>query len=215
MRKRLILFRFMCCILCFIAISGSAFASELVPYPGDSTTSSSQGALMPTPGQSQVASGGSTSHDYAGEIFTSPTYTEDPMVSSAVRSISTAVSYVFTFVIGVVPHLMALLMLVDICCMLFKPLNVLLTGLPIQLFSDTVTEITGISYAGKTEGGAAASAPQKTELKMPKWLYYLEKKLPELLVAFALFLLLYSGVLFDLLFMGANAIVGVIEGVVR
>lgn len=185
---------------------------NLVPYDGPS---SSQSSTVSTPQQSSGQSTTSTPRDYAGEVFKDIQYSEDPAVTSAVSSVAKVLSWVITFVVGVVPYVMSILMVIDIVCILIKQANVLLAGLPIQLFSDTVIEINGIQFVGSGEGNKGSTNVEKKDLKgQSRFLYYIKSKLFDIIIAITLFLLLHTGILFNVVFWVANHIVGWIDGLV-
>lgn len=209
MKKRAMFYMFICCVWLCLSFGMTAFAGGLVPYEGGSSGSSpSTSANAGTDNQDDV-------HDYAGEIFSSMTYTEDPTVTKTVNTIAQVTSWVITFVVGTMPHLLAIVMVVDLVCLLLPQINSLLAGAPIKLYSDTVTEINGIQFTGNSENGASGGTTEKKDLKgYSKYLYYFRTKLPELIFAFAMFLLLYTGLLFKLVFFVVNHIVGWIDGIV-
>lgn len=124
-------------------------------------------------------------------------------------------SRIITFVIGVVPYVMGISMVIDIVCLLIKQVNVLLAGLPIQLYSDTVIEINGIQFVGTGEGNKGTTNVEKKDLKgQSKFLYYIKSKFFDILIAVTLFLLLHTGILFNVIFWIANRIVGWIDGLI-
>lgn len=197
------------CWICLFSTSVLA-ANNLVPYDDTSQSSSATTSTVSTPGDSSKEP-----HDYAGEIFQDVKYSEDPAVTGAVSSVAKVLSWIITFVIGVVPYVMGILMVIDIVCLLIKQVNVLLAGLPIQLFSDTVIEINGIQFVGTGEGNKGTTNVEKKDLKgQSKFLYYIKSKFFDILIAVTLFLLLHTGILFNVIFWIANRIVGWIDGLV-
>lgn len=184
--------------------------SSLVPYEGPPSQTSTT-----TSGQSPSGGTESQPRDYAGEVFKDIQYSEDPAVSSAVDSVAKVLSWIITFVVGVVPYVMSILMVIDVVCLLIKQVNVLLAGFPIQLYSDTVIEINGVQFVGTGEGSKSSTNVEKKDLKgQSKFLYYIKCKVFDIIIAITLFLLLHTGILFNVVFWVANQIVGWIDGLV-
>lgn len=213
MRKQATIYMLICCIWLCLSFSMTAFADGLVPYEGGTATSApSANTGVGTSGNKDAAD---NTHDYAGEIFSSGTYTEDPTVTNTVDTIAKVSSWVITLVVGAIPHLLAIVIVIDLVCLLLPQINTLLAGIPIKLYSDTVTEINGIQFTGNGDGNAAGGTAEKKDLKgYSKYLYYFKTKVPELILAFVMFLLLYTGLLFKLIFFVANHIVGWIDGLI-
>lgn len=198
--------------MCWIGLFSTSVlaANNLVPYDDTSQSSSVTAVTVSTPEDSVKEP-----HDYAGEIFQDVKYSEDPAVTGAVSSVAKVLSWIITFVIGVVPYVMGILMVIDIVCLLIKQVNVLLAGLPIQLYSDTVIEINGIQFVGTGEGNKGTTNVEKKDLKgQSKFLYYIKSKFFDILIAVTLFLLLHTGILFNVIFWIANRIVGWIDGLI-
>lgn len=212
MKKKMYVFSLFACFMCWIGLfSTSVLAvNNLVPYDDTSQSSSVTAVTASTPEDSVKEP-----HDYAGEIFQDVKYSEDPAVTGAVSSVAKVLSWIITFVIGVVPYVMGILMVIDIVCLLIKQVNVLLAGLPIQLYSDTVIEINGIQFVGTGEGNKGTTNVEKKDLKgQSKFLYYIKSKFFDILIAVTLFLLLHTGILFNVIFWIANRIVGWIDGLI-
>ena len=191
--------------MCWIGLFSTSVlaANNLVPYDDTSQSSSVTAVTASTPEDSVKEP-----HDYAGEIFQDVKYSEDPAVTGAVSSVAKVLSWIITFVIGI-------LMVIDIVCLLIKQVNVLLAGLPIQLYSDTVIEINGIQFVGTGEGNKGTTNVEKKDLKgQSKFLYYIKSKFFDILIAVTLFLLLHTGILFNVIFWIANRIVGWIDGLI-
>lgn len=184
--------------------------SNLVPYEGPPSQTSTTTSTQSTPEGTE-----SQPRDYAGEVFKDVQYTEDPAVTSAVSSVAKVLSWIVTFVIGVVPYVMGILMIIDIVCLLIKQVNVLLAGFPIQLYSDTVIEINGVQFVGTGDGNKGTTNVEKKDLKgQSKFLYYIKCKVFDIIIAITLFLLLHTGILFNVIFWVANRIVGWIDGLI-
>lgn len=195
------IFMMLCCV--FMLNIVAVAANDLVPYnPGGQTTTS--GTTAP---ESDTESSGSGIQDYAGQLFLETKINENETVTGVVQTISNVASWFITFVLGAITSILTIIMVIDICCLLIKPLTGLLAKLPIQLFSDEVSAITGIQYVGNTEGGSTGTV-EKVDLKgKPAFFYYLEKKALLIIPAVVILILLGTGLLFDGVFFVANCVV--------
>lgn len=194
-------------------LSVQAFASTLVPY-NPTTSGGTSGSSQASQATPQTPS---DDRDYAGEIFSNPVYTQDPAVTTAVNGVAKAAAYVITFICGVLPHVLAIQIAIDMFCMLIPEVAKYLAVLPVQLFSNVAAEITGIAYTGRGGGpngpGPAPAAADSSGLAQKSWfLYYLKKRVITIIVVFIMLILLYSGVFMDLVFWIANKAVGLVEG---
>lgn len=194
------------CMFCFVLLGVSAFAAnDLTPYQPGGTTEQS------TPSTPTTPSGGNGGDvpDYAGQLFQGTELTPNETVQGVVDSISNVASALITFVLGALTSILTIGIVIDICCLLIKPLTSALAKLPIQLFSDEVTAITGIQYTGSTEGGSNTSI-EKVDLKgKPVFLYYLEKKAFLIIPSVVILILLGTGLLFKGVFFVSNHIVSI------
>lgn len=201
-------------IVClFIALVFGATLFSLSVFAADNN-------LTPyTPGGSQVeqdtdsssSGGGKNTPDYAGQLFQETEFSKNETVTEVTTTIAKIASAFITCVLGVLTSLLTISMVIDICCLLFKPLTRILAKAPIQLFTDEVSAITGIQYVGNTEGAASENV-EKVDLKgKPAFLYYLEKRALLIFPAVIILILLGTGLLFDGVFFFANKIVAVID----
>lgn len=208
MRKKHILCTFLV-FMCFVFTLGiSAFATnDLVPYsPGGQDVSSSADSVESDTGTSSGV------HDYAGELFLETKIEETEAVTNMITAIANVASWLITLVLGTLTSILTIIMVIDICCLLIKPLAGLLAKLPIQVFSDEICAITGIQYTGNTEG-ASTGTIEKVDLKgKPAFLYYLEKKALLIIPAVIILILLGTGLLFDGVFFVANNVVSWVAG---
>lgn len=210
------------CLCLSIFSSGKiAFADSggntLVPYSG------SDGNNQQIVGDTDVSK--SSIPDYAGEIFDVPEVHTDPSVRAAVASIQNILSKALSFIAGVAVTIIGAQIVIDMLCLVLKPLAVGLSKLPIQVYSDTVASLTGIAYTGpaNANGGTAAAAPApapagadgKDMSSKDMILFYVKKRI--ILIALALFFmtLIYSGVFFRLMFWLINHLVSYVDGVVK
>lgn len=196
----------LCCVFMF---SMSAFAdNNLVPYnPGGTITVADSNTSAGTAGNT-----GGEPTDYAGQLFQETQIMENETVNATVSAIANVASALITLVLGAITSILSIIMVIDICCLLIKPLTGLLAKLPIQLFSDEVSAITGIQYTGNTEGGGGA-AVEKVDLKgKPAFLYYIEKKAVTIIPAIIILILLGTGLLFKGVFFVSNVVVSWFAG---
>lgn len=208
MKNKRILGVFLMMLCCMFMFNVSAFAdNNLVPYnPGSSSSVTSESTTS-----GAETSSDSGTKDYAGQLFQETQIMENETVSGAVNTIANFASMLITLVLGAITSILAIIMLIDICCLLIKPLTGILAKLPIQLFSDEVSAITGIQYVGNTEG--SSTTVEKVDLKgKPAFLYYIEKKALLIIPAIILLILLGSGLLFKGVFFVANIVVSWFEG---
>ena len=160
MKNKRILGMFLMMLCCMFMFSMSAYAdNELVPYNPGSTTSTA--ANNTSTGTSVSNDSGPT--DYAGQLFQETQIMENETVNATVQTIAQIASGLITLVLGAITSVLSIIIVIDICCLLIKPLTGILAKLPIQLFSDEVSAITGIQYTGNTEGGGGA-AVEKVDL---------------------------------------------------
>lgn len=217
--KQQILKLLLCCAIMFLTLSRGTFTAfadgnnALVPYVDEN-------------GQ-QVATGDATNngslHDYAGEIFSTPELHTDPSVSAAVKSVQNIFSKVLTFIAGIAATLFGAQIVIDMLCLEIKPLTVGLSKLPVQLYSSTVETLTGIAYTGATNGNsggtAAPAAPTGADGKQlsskDKLFYYLKERIVLIFFVLLFMTLVYSGVLFKLIYWIINYIVTWIGGIVK
>lgn len=196
------------CVCCLVFLSMSAFAAnDLTPYQPGGTTEQSTPTTPTTP--SGGNNGGNGVPDYAGQLFQETEISPNETVQGVVSSISNVASALITFVLGALTSILTIGIVIDICCLLIKPLTSALAKLPIQLFSDEVSAITGIQYTGSTEGGSNTSV-EKVDLKgKPVFLYYLEKKAFLIIPSVVILILLGTGLLFKGVFFVSNHIVSI------
>lgn len=209
MKNKRILGMFLMMLCCMFMFSMSAYAdNELVPYNPGSTTSTA--ANNTSTGTSTSNDSGPT--DYAGQLFQETQIMENETVNATVQTIAQIASGLITLVLGAITSVLSIIIVIDICCILIKPLTGILAKLPIQLFSDEVSAITGIQYTGNTEGGGGA-AVEKVDLKgKPAFLYYIEKKAITIIPAVIILILLGTGLLFKGVFFVANVVVSWFAG---
>lgn len=209
MKNKRILGMFLMMLCCMFMFSMSAYAdNELVPYnPGNTTSTAANNTSTGT-----SASNDSGPTDYAGQLFQETQIMENETVNATVQTIAQIASGLITLVLGAITSVLSIIIVIDICCLLIKPLTGILAKLPIQLFSDEVSAITGIQYTGNTEGGGGATV-EKVDLKgKPVFLYYIEKKAITIIPAVIILILLGTGLLFKGVFFVANVVVSWFAG---
>lgn len=212
------------CLCLFIFSSGTiAFADSggntLVPYSG------SDGNNQQIVDDTDVSK--SSIPDYAGEIFDVPEVHTDPSVKAAVASIQNILSKALSFIAGVAVTIIGAQIVIDMLCLVLKPLTVGLSKLPIQVYSDTVASLTGITYTGpaNANGGTAAATASPTPTptgangkdmsSKDMILFYIKKRIILIALALLFMTLIYSGVFFKLIFWGINHLVSYVDGIVK
>ncbi len=205
MKTKQIVCLFIALVCGAVLFSLSAFAADnnsLTPYtPGGSQVE-----------QSTVGSSSNPAPDYAGQLFQNPELSQNETVNKAVTSVAKVASALITLVLGVITSILTIQMVIDICCILIKPLTSLLATLPFQVFNDEVTEITGIQYVGNTGEKGSSGTVEKVDLKgKPAFFYYLEKRALIIIPAIIILILLGTGLLFDGVFFIANKVVALVD----
>lgn len=212
MKNKRILGAFLMMLCCIFMFSVQAFAdNNLVPYNPGGTSAVTESGGTPTGGASGQGNS-SEPTDYAGQLFQETQIMENETVNATVGAIAKVASALITLVLGAITSILSIIMVIDICCLLIKPLTGLLAKLPIQLFSDEVSAITGIQYTGNTEGGGGATV-EKVDLKgKPAFFYYIEKKAVTIIPAIIILILLGTGLLFKGVFFVSNHVVSWFAG---
>lgn len=189
------------CMLCT-----SAFAdNELIPYEPDSAASSSQlPSTSGTPGTTKSENTSQT--DYTGDLFQKPQIVKDEAVAGVTSTITEIASKIITAAISIVPVLLTIQILIDLLCILFKPIALFFSRLPLQINSDEVIAVTGIQFVGTGEG--TGTNIEKKDLKENAVLFYFKSRLITIILVMTVFVLLGTGLLFQGVFFIANTVTG-------
>lgn len=179
--------------------------NNLVPYDPGGQQATSQ----------QSPSGGENTSNYTDGLFQDITISRTDQVDGAINSVGSIISVVITFIIGVSALFFALQFVLDIACILIRPVAVLVAGLPIELNSAEAIAATGVPYSGAgAKSGAAPAAPAHDDAKGHPLLFFLRKRLYVFFIAMLMFTLIGSGVMFKVLSFAINHIVSWISSMV-
>ena len=193
------------CMLCTTAFADN----ELIPYEPGSSTSSSQMPSASVPHSTQKPE--ETSQiDYTGNLFQKPQIVKDETVAGVTSTITEIASKIITAAISIVPVLLTIQILIDLLCILFKPIALFFSRLPLQINSDEVIAVTGIQFVGTDKD--KGTNIEKKDLKENAVLYYFKSRLITIILVMTVFVLLGTGLLFQGVFFIANAVTGWIAG---
>lgn len=152
--------------------------------------------------------------DYTGGLFYAPELKPDTSLSDPInRTVQSWASTLITIVVQTLPCLLVIVVLADVMCLLFPPVMAFLANfMPIQIFSDEVSTITGVAFTGRNKDGGGA-AIQKVDLNgMHPLVYYVRHKFVTIVLAFLIITLIVSNVWFTLMSSIINTIVGWLAG---
>ena len=147
--------------------------------------------------------------DYAGNLFGDVKLDKDDSYAQpAIDALRRVVGIIVSIAVGFLPLWIVLNTIIDVLCILAEPIMWLFANvIPIQLFSNEVSQVTGVQFAGKN----ATPATQAVDLKdQNKFIWYLRQKLVTTLFAMLMIVLVSTGIYFDILNWIINGIVSVI-----
>lgn len=147
--------------------------------------------------------------DYAGDLFGDVKLDKDDSYAQpAIDALRRVVSIVVSIAISFLPLWIVLNTVIDVLCILAEPIMWMFANVvPIQLFSNEVSQVTGVQFAGKN----ANAATQTVDLKdQNKFVWYLRQKLVTTLFAMLMIVLVSTGIYFDILNWVINGIVSAI-----
>lgn len=147
--------------------------------------------------------------DYAGDLFGDVKLDKDDSYAQpAIDALRRVVGIIVSIAVGFLPLWIVLNTIIDVLCILAEPIMWLFANvIPIQLFSNEVSQVTGVQFAGKN----ATPATQAVDLKdQNKFIWYLRQKLVTTLFAMLMIVLVSTGIYFDILNWIINGIVSVI-----
>lgn len=192
------------CSLCVTAFADN----ELVPYDPSSNVSST--TTIESQSTSSTSKGSSTPN-YTEGLFQEPQIVKDETVTGITNTVTDVASIVITFAISVAPVLLAIQMVIDFLCIVFKPIALVFSRMPFQINSDEVIMITGIQFTGTGENNS--SSIEKKDLKGENPIvFYLKNRIVTIILVFTVLVLLGTGLLFKGVFFLANTIAGWIAG---
>lgn len=152
--------------------------------------------------------------DYTEGLFYAPELKPDKSLSEPInRTVQSWASTLITIVVQTLPCLLVIVVLADVMCLLFPPVMTFMANfMPIQIFSDEVSAITGVAFTGRNKDGSGASI-QKVELNgMHPLVYYVRHKFVTIVLAFLIITLIVSNVWFTLMSSIINTVVGWLAG---
>lgn len=180
--------------------------NNLIPYDGGAAGGASAAETGTKPATDAINT----------DLFEDVHIVKDPNVASTTKTIANVVSIVITFIISVMPVLLALQLVLDMACILLKPLAVTVARFPCcQLNSDEAIAVTGVAYTGRGEhgGGTGATAPADLKGRNPM-VFYLYSRLKTVIFATVMCILIGTGLLFNLILAISNHIVSWIAGLI-
>lgn len=207
MKIKRILSVFVVVLMCLSMFSLQVFAeNNLVPYDGGGAAS----AAPETPGATNP---GGANGQLNTDLFAEVHIVKDENATAAANQIANVASIIITFIISVMPILLSLQLVLDMACILLKPLAVAVSKFPCcQLNSDEAIAVTGVGYAGK--GGNAGGAPPTDLQGKNPMVYYVYSRLKVVIFATVMCILIATGLLFNVVLFVANHIVTWIAGLI-
>ena len=211
------------CMLIFSTTTLTTFATEIynelpqegynvpnvIPHQQNTYSEPESQQAYVTPNQSSSRETTQPTPDYAGDLFGDVKLDKDnSFAQPAIDVVQDVVGIVVGVIISILPSWVVLNTTIDLCCMLAPPVMWFFANLvPFQLFSNEITQITGVSFAGKNGGGGSAASDLGQQ---NKYIWYLKQRFINCLFAFLMIVLVSTGVYFDILNWIINAIVAAI-----
>lgn len=206
--------RYLCTLLiamiAWCTTCATAFAdNELIPYDPSGTIQSTISETQTKPSTPSASS--STQTDYAGILFENPQIVKDETVQNVTNSVTNFASILITLVISIAPVLLTIQIVIDVICILFKPVATGFSRLPLQINSNEAIAITGVQFVGS--GKDNASTVEKAEVTGNPMLFYFKSRMFTIIIAFTFLVLLGTGLLFKGVFWVANTVTGWVDNI--